>query len=134
MKMHPGRTPPETYYRRTLMRPETYLTARYFPWNSCPVVKTLVEEEDPRVIRIHIDNHTNQTNTKTKTDFSRADVRDDPDWKLAYQKNGESWAWDSQSFYWLPKASSGFLMRELYSQLMRRKVTSKLTRIAATKR
>ena len=112
-----GRTPPETYYQAYIDEARDILDCTLLPLELRPVVKTLVEEEDPRVIRIHIDNHTNQTNTKTKTNSSRADVRDDPDWKLAYQKNGESWAWDSQSFYWLPKASSGFLMRELYSHI-----------------
>jgi hypothetical protein len=81
------------------------------------VVQKLVEEEDPRVVRIHIDNHTNQTNTKSKTNSSSSDVRDDPDWKLGYQENGSSWAWDEQRFHWLPRASSGFLKRELYTHI-----------------
>jgi hypothetical protein len=112
-----GRTPSELYYQAYLDKISGLLDCTLLPIEWRPVVRQLVEEEDPRVVRIHIDNHTNQSNTRAKTHSSRADVRDDPDWKLAYQKNGESWAWDAQSFYWLPKVSSGFLTRELYSHI-----------------
>jgi hypothetical protein len=80
-------------------------------------VRALVEEENPRVARIHIDDHTNQSNYKTKTTGPRADVRDSPDWQLAYTKSGNTWAWDAQSFYWLPKVSSGFLTREVFTHI-----------------
>ena len=64
-----------------------------------PVIRSLVEEVEPRVVRIQIDDHTNQKNYKSKTTGPRADVRDDPDWQLVYKKYGETWAWDAQSFY-----------------------------------
>jgi hypothetical protein len=112
-----GRTPAELYYRAYIDKARDLLGCTLLPIEWRPVVRKLVEEEDPRVIRIHIDNHTNQSNTRAKTHASRADVRDDPDWKLAYEENGGSWAWDAQSFYWIPKASSGFLTRELYSHI-----------------
>lgn len=69
------------------------------------------------MVRIHIDNHTNQSNTKAKTHCRRLDIRDDEDWRENYQKRGYSWAWDSHSFYWLPEVSSGFLTRQLYSHI-----------------
>jgi hypothetical protein len=112
-----GRTPAELYYLAYVDKIRDLLNCTLLPIEWRPVVRKLVEEEDPRVVRIHIDNHTNQSNTRAKTHSSRADVRDDPDWKLAYQENGGSWAWDAQSFYWLPKVSSGFLTRELYSHI-----------------
>lgn len=112
-----GRTPAELYYQTYSDKVRELLDCTFLPIEWRPIVRKLVEEEQPRVIRIHIDNHTNQSNTKAKTHASRADVRDDPDWKLAYQENGGSWAWDAQSFYWLPKASNGFLNRELYSHI-----------------
>jgi len=112
-----GRTPAELYYQAYIAKIADLLNCSLQSIEWRPVVRKLVEEDDPRVIRIHIDSHTNQSNTSANTHARRADVRDDPDWKLAYQENGESWAWDSQSFYWLPKASSGFLTRELYSHI-----------------
>jgi hypothetical protein len=112
-----GRPTANTYYRAYIKKAQDLLGCKLMPLELRPVVKKLVEEEDPRVVRIHIDNHTNQTNTRTKTNSSRADVRDDPDWRLSYEKNGHSWAWDAQSFYWLPKVSSGFLNRELFSHI-----------------
>lgn len=112
-----GRTPADLYYQAYFDKVRDILNCTLLPLEWRPVVRKLVEEEDLRVIRIHIDNHTNQSNTRAKTHSSRADVRDDPDWKLAYQKNGASWAWDAQSFYWLPKVSNGFLTRELYSHI-----------------
>ena len=112
-----GRITGEAYYSAYTERATQILGCKLAPVELRPVVKSLVEEEDPRVIRIHIDNHTNQKNTKSKTHSSRADVRDDPDWQLTYVKNGTSWAMDAQSFYWLPKASSGFLTRELFTHI-----------------
>jgi hypothetical protein len=112
-----GHLTAEAYYNAYINQARSVLGCLLLPVELRLVMKKLVEDEDPRVIRIHIDNHTNQTNTRMKTNSSRADVRDDPDWKLAYEKNGDSWAWSNQSFYWLPKASSGFLARELFSHL-----------------
>ncbi len=112
-----GRTPADLYYKAYADRVADLLNCTLLPIEWRPVVRKLVEEENPRVVRIHIDNHTNQSNTKAKTHSSRADVRDDPDWKLAYEENGETWAWDAQSFFWLPKVSHGFLTRELFSHI-----------------
>lgn len=112
-----GRTPAELYYHAYLDKVKDLLNSTFLPIEWRPVIKQLVEEEEPRVIRLHIDNHTNQSHTKAKTHATRSDVRDDPDWRLAYQKNGDSWAWDAASFYWQPKASHDFLMRELYSHI-----------------
>lgn len=44
-------------------------------------------------------------------------MRDDPEWKAAYKAYGHTWAWDSQSFHWLPTPSGGKLQRELFSHL-----------------
>jgi hypothetical protein len=112
-----GRASAGLYYQAYIDKTKEILDCTLLPVELRPVVEKLVEEENPRVVRIHIDNHTNQKNTKSKTNSSTADVRDDPDWKLGYQKNGASWAWDAQSFYWLPKVSSGFLTRELHSHI-----------------
>ena len=105
------------YYGAYLQKARDVLGCKVEIIELRPVIKSLVEQEEPRVIRIHIDNHTNQKNYKTKTSGPRADVRDDPDWQLAYKKNGSTWAWDAQSFYWLPKVSSGFLTREVFTHI-----------------
>jgi len=112
-----GRITAEAYYKAYIEKATSLLGCALVPVELRPVVKTLVAEEDPRVVRIHLDDHTNQTNYKTKTTAPRTDVRDSPDWQLSYKENGESWAWDAQSFYWLPKVSSGFLTREVFSHI-----------------
>jgi hypothetical protein len=112
-----GRTTAEAYYSAYLKKARDIVGCEIVQVELRPVIKRLVEQQDPRIIRIHIDNHTNQKNYKTKTIGPNADVRDDPDWQLAYRKNGETWAWDAQSFYWLPKASSEFLTREVFSHI-----------------
>jgi hypothetical protein len=112
-----GRPTPDAYYRAYLQKCSDVLGCKCKPIELRPVIKNLVEQEEPRIIRIHIDNHTNQKNYSTTTRGPRADVRDNPDWRLAYNKNGSTWAWDAQSFYWLPKLSSGFLTREVFSHI-----------------
>jgi hypothetical protein len=112
-----GRTTSEAYYRAYFEKAAQVVGCALVPTELRPVIESLVEEENPRKVRIQIDDHTNQGNYKSKTTGPRADVRDDPDWQLMYKKNGETWAWDAQSFYWLPKASSGFLTREVYTHI-----------------
>jgi hypothetical protein len=112
-----GRFTSEAYYGAYKQKVSDILGCKLVPIELRPVVRHLVEEEDPRVVRIHIDDHTNQSNYKTKTTGPRADVRDSPDWQLSYKKHGETWAYDAQSFYWLPKASSGLLTREMFTHI-----------------
>jgi hypothetical protein len=112
-----GHMTAEAYYKAYREKAADLLGCKLTPIDLRSVVRTLVEEENPRVVRIHIDDHTNQSNYKTKTTGPRADVRDSPDWQLAYKKNGASWAWDAQSFYWLPKVSNEFLTREVFSHI-----------------
>jgi hypothetical protein len=111
-----GGISPEAYYRAYIAEARRLLNCDLLSLDLRPVVRKLVKEE-PRVVRIHIDNHTNQGNTKFKTISAKADVRDDPDWGLGYNNSGQTWAWEAQSFYWVPKTSSGFLTRELFSQI-----------------
>lgn len=112
-----GRMTAEAYYRAYIDKATEVLGCELIPVDLRSVIRKLVKEEDPRVVRIHIDDHTNQKNYKTKTTGPRADVRDSPEWLLAYQEGGTTWAWDGQSFYWLPKVSSGFLSREVYTHI-----------------
>lgn len=112
-----GRMTAEAYYKAYFDKAADILDRKLVHIDLRSVVRTLVAEQNPRVVRIQIDDHTNQTNYKTKTTGPRADVRDSPDWQLAYEKSGETWAWDAQSFYWLPKVSSGFLTREVFTHM-----------------
>jgi hypothetical protein len=111
---HPGA---EEYYKSYLQKAHDILGCHAEALELRPVIRNLVKKENPRIVRIHIDNHTNQKNFKMKTSGPRADIRDDPDWQLAYKENGETWAWDAQSFYWLPKVSTGFLTREVFTHI-----------------
>jgi hypothetical protein len=112
-----GKSSSDEYYNSYKDKAAEILNCKLLPVELRPVIENLVEEENPRVVRIQIDDHTNQTNTKSKTKSTKVDVRDDPDWALGFKQNGPSWAWDAQSFYWLPKVSSGFLTREIYSHM-----------------
>jgi hypothetical protein len=112
-----GHATAEAYFKAYADRAAEILGCSLTPVDLRVVIRKLVDEEKPRVVRIHIDNHTNQSNYKTKTTGPRVDVRDDPDWLLGYRRNGETWAYDAQSFYWLPKVSSGFLTREVFSHI-----------------
>jgi hypothetical protein len=112
-----GRATAEAYFKDYADRAAEILGCTLTPIDLRVVIRRLVDEQSPRVVRIQIDNHTNQSNYKNKTTGPRADVRDDPDWQLMYQRNGESWAYDAQSFYWLPRVSSGFLTREVFSHI-----------------
>jgi len=107
----------EAYYKDYFDRATEILGCTLIPIDLRSVVRKLVEEQKPRLVRIHIVDHTDQKNYKTKTKGPRADVRDSPGFRLAYQEYGGSWAWDAQSFYWLPEPSSGFLNREVYSHI-----------------
>jgi hypothetical protein len=112
-----GHMTAEAYYKAYFDKAADLLDCSLVPVDLRSVVRKLVEEENPRVVRIHIDDHTNQSNYKTKTTGPRADVRGSPDWQLAYKTSGGTWAWDAQSFYWLPKVSSGFLTREVFTHI-----------------
>jgi len=112
-----GRPNAATYYGAYLQKAHDVLGCEATLLELRPVIKSLVEEDTPPLVRIHIDDHTNQKNYKTKTTGPKADIRDDPDWQLGYKKNGHTWAWDAQSFYWLPKVSSGFLTREVFTHI-----------------
>lgn len=112
-----GRVTADAYYNAYIRKAEDLLGCKLLPIDLRTVVRRLVAEENPRIVRIHLDNHTNQTNYKTRTSGARADVRDSPDWRLAYEQSGETWAWDDQSFHWLPKVSCDFLHREVFTQI-----------------
>lgn len=47
----------------------------------------------------------------------KGDIRDDEEWRNAYKAYGHTWAWDSQSFHWVPEPSKKRLHRELFSHL-----------------
>ncbi len=112
-----GRPTADAYYSAYIEKARELLDCDLTQIDLRSVVKRLVEEQDPRVVRIHIDNHTNQKNFQHRTRSPRSDVRDDPDWWFTYEKNGGTWAWDAPSFHWFPKASCGFLARELFTHI-----------------
>lgn len=112
-----GNITAEAYYRDYIQKAADVLGCNIVRIELGPTIKRLVELNDPRIVRIEIDNHTNQGNYKKRTSGPGEDVRDDEEWQLAYKKYGDTWAWDAQSFFWLPKASAGFLNREVYTHI-----------------
>jgi len=112
-----GKTTEQTYYSAYRDKAAQLLDTALEKAELAKVIKALVAEEKPRVVRIHVDNHTGQTNFKWNVRGSRIDIRDDPEWQAHYKQFGHTWAWDSQSFHWLPEPSKGHLKRELFSHL-----------------
>ena len=62
-----GRMTAEAYYNAYLQKADDVLGAKTEFLDLREVVKSLVKKEDPRIVRIQIDDHTNQKNYKTKT-------------------------------------------------------------------
>ena len=112
-----GRATAEAYYKAYKDRAAEILACVLTPIDLMTVVRKLVKEENPRVVLIHLDNHTSQANYKTKITGPKTDVRDSAEWRMAYEKLGDSWGWDAQSFYWLPEASAKILTRQVFSHL-----------------
>jgi hypothetical protein len=112
-----GRASADAYYKAYQDKVKELLNCSLQPIELRPTIKRLIIEQEPRFVRLQIENHTNQRDLRSTTKSSRADIRDDPEWWAEYQRSGESWAWDSPHVYWLPKVSSGFLARELYSHI-----------------
>lgn len=82
-------------------------------------LRSLVEQEEPRVVRIRISSHRSKTDKAVKftARTAKTDVRDDPEWKAAYGVGEDSRAYDDQSVYWLPSQSEGALSREVFSAI-----------------
>lgn len=112
-----GRPTAEAYYSAYKTRCADILGIPVEKSNVRGVIEKLVAEEAPRVVRIHIDNHTNQKNLKYGVRGGKGDIRDDPEWRDQYTRFGSTWAWDSQAFHWLAQPSRKRLNRELYSKL-----------------
>src|ERR1700678_2258676 len=78
----------ESYYKAYLAKAKDLLNCSLQPVEMRPIIKRLIEEEDPRVVRLHIENHTNQGDLRLTSKSSRTDIRDDPEWKAGYQQRG----------------------------------------------
>jgi hypothetical protein len=80
---------------------------------------TKLIEGQPSLVRLHRGGHTNQRNARfvgivrDKT----LDIRDDEEYKAMFAERGEGWAYEEQSFYWLPTRSNGVLSREVFSHI-----------------
>jgi hypothetical protein len=80
------------------------------------VLKQLIEETPP-VATVKVQDHTNQQGNKVRVSARKNNVRDCKDWQAMYAKNGQEWAYDSHSFYWIASASNGSIKRDLFSAL-----------------
>jgi hypothetical protein len=112
-----GKTAADAYYDAYLAKARDVLGCEMTPVAIDRVIPNLVREEDARVVRIHIDNHENQTDLVLRAKSLRADVRDQEEWRKLYNEYGHTWTWEYQMLYWLPKPSGGALKRELYAHL-----------------
>lgn len=78
-------------------------------------LRSLVETE-PRIVAIRLNDFRTAVNSRVRF-ASRADVRDDADWKAMHAEGGDLWAHDSEHVYWLPEASGGRLERRVFTAI-----------------
>jgi hypothetical protein len=78
-------------------------------------LRSLVETE-PRIVSIKLNDFRTAVNSRVRF-ASRADVRDDADWKAMHAEGGELWAYDGEHVYWLPEASGGCLERQVFTAI-----------------
>jgi hypothetical protein len=111
-----GACAPASYfdYYRTLV--EQLLIIKLEPSEVRGVLKKLIEETPP-VARVKIQDHTNQQGNKIRVTARKNDVREDKDWQAMHTQNGQEWAYDSHSFYWIGNASNNKIKRDLFSAL-----------------
>jgi hypothetical protein len=81
-------------------------------------LRSLVDTE-PRVVRIRVNEHRSKTDKSVRfvDRKGHSDVRDDPEWKAAYEAGSTTRAYDDQAVYWLPSASNGVLNREVFTDI-----------------
>jgi hypothetical protein len=111
-----GACPPSLYfdYYRTLV--EELLEIKLVPSELRGVLKQLIEETPP-VAKVKVQDHTNQQGNRIRVSARKNDVREDKDWQAMHTQNGQEWAYDSHSFYWISAASKESLKRDLFSAL-----------------
>lgn len=118
-KKHPhgqGKGPksPESYFSSYKAQAEAILGCTLNASELRPALRSLLEAE-PRVVRVRIEEHTNERRTRVKYTAREGDVRDDPEWKQPHSSAGSKWAYDAPAFDWLMEQSSGKLKREVFS-------------------
>jgi len=81
-------------------------------------LRSLVDTQ-PRIVRIRVNQHRSKTDKSVRfvDRKGHSDVRDDPEWKAAYQAGSTTRAYDDQAVYWLPGPSNGALMREVFTDI-----------------
>lgn len=116
-KKHPHETgigSQNSYYEAYRQKAEVILGYTLQPTELRPALKSLLESV-PRVVKVHIEEHTNARRMRVKYVARSGDVRDDPEWSQPHTVGGSSWAYDAPSFDWLTGPSSGTLKREFFS-------------------
>jgi hypothetical protein len=111
-----GHSSPQTYFDYYRNSVEQLLGIKFVRSELRGVLKQLIEET-PAVAEVKIQDHTNAQGNRIRVTAQRNDVRQDQDWQAMHSQNGEGWAYDSHSFYWIPNASNGRLKRSLFSAL-----------------
>jgi len=116
-KKHPHDTgigSQNSYFDAYRQKAEAILGYVLTPTELRPALKSLLETI-PRVVKVHIEEHTNARRTRVKYVAREGDVRDDPEWSGPHTTGGASWAYDAPAFDWLTGPSSGTLKREFFS-------------------
>jgi len=111
-----GIASPNSYFQAYVQKSEAILGYSLKLSELRPALKSLLESE-PRVVKLHIEEHTNARRMRVRYVARAGDVRDDPEWKQPHTEGGAGWAYDAPSFDWLTEPSSGTLKREVFSHV-----------------
>ena len=114
----PSHTNKDEYFSHYRQLAEEILGVEFSRFEIRDALRSLVETE-PRVVRIRVNEHRSKTDKSVRFVARKAhsDVRDDLEWKAAYEAGGQSRAYDDQAVHWLPDASNGMLNREVFSDI-----------------
>jgi hypothetical protein len=108
----------KSYFDHYVHEATNILTAPLLKSDLQKALTKLIEDE-PSLVRLHRGGHTNQRNAyfsgsvRDKT----SDIRHDDEYKAMFSKRGKGWAYEDQSFYWLPERSDGVLTRQVFSHV-----------------
>ena len=111
-----GKTAPSLYFEHYKSTVEQLLGVTLVASELRGVLKRMIEEQPP-IVKVRVQDHTNQQGNRIRVTARKNDVRQDLDWQAMHTQNGQGWAYDSHSFDWISAASNGKLKRDLFSAL-----------------
>ncbi len=115
---NPHNNSKDEYFAHYRQAASELLGAELIQFETREALRSLVETE-PRVVRIRVSSHRSKTDKAVKfvARTAKSDVRDDAEWRAAYDVGEASRAYEEQAVYWLPGRSTGSLTREVFTAI-----------------